>query len=293
MKRSLVSLLTVAIVLAASMLPIHHNGWLHPATNVSASPITVPINVAVTEPGGGVNSASGSVAGDPDTGESMGNITFSQPMAHPVVWAVAKVAIAAWILHKSAGPAREIFQSSNGHLSGYVTMDLGPGGSVIETFDMTYALINVSIDGTNFHGFSVAPPSSPFSMDMSEIIYSTGPGHAHGDGTLSINGTPVAPFGYSVDFLLVGNPTAVIEPNKETLDASVTYTQNSLSYTGMAAPSSVGGVSLDPGAGALPLQSQPSSGSDAWLLTEAIAGTAATALALGVAAWYVRRRQVR
>jgi len=55
----------------------------------------------------------------------------------------------------------------------------------------------------------------------------------------------------------------------------------------------VGGISLDPGAEALPLQSQPSSGSDAWLLAEALAGTAATAVALGGAAWYARRRRVQ
>jgi hypothetical protein len=53
-------------------------------------------------------------------------------------------------------------------------------------------------------------------------------------------------------------------------------------------PGSVGGISLDPSATALPLQSQPSSGSDAWLLAEALAGTAAAAVALGGAAWYAR-----
>jgi len=55
----------------------------------------------------------------------------------------------------------------------------------------------------------------------------------------------------------------------------------------------VGGISLDPGAEALPLQSQQLSGSDAWLLAQALAATAATAVVLAGAAWYVRRRRVQ
>jgi hypothetical protein len=56
--------------------------------------------------------------------------------------------------------------------------------------------------------------------------------------------------------------------------------------------STIGGISLDPAAGALPV-AQPSSGSDTWLLAEAVAGTAATAVVLGGAAWYVRKRRLQ
>jgi parallel beta-helix repeat protein len=54
-------------------------------------------------------------------------------------------------------------------------------------------------------------------------------------------------------------------------------------------PASVGGVSFDPGAGALP----GSSGSNAGMLAGIVAATAAAAIALGSAAWYTRTRRVR
>jgi hypothetical protein len=61
---------------------------------------------------------------------------------------------------------------------------------------------------------------------------------------------------------------------------------------GTADDNCVGGVVVDPDVGALALQSDSSSGSDAWLLTgSAIA--LASVMALGGGAWYVRRRRVR
>jgi hypothetical protein len=54
----------------------------------------------------------------------------------------------------------------------------------------------------------------------------------------------------------------------------------------------VGGLSLDPDEGALPLESGRSSGSDPGILAGVIAG-AAGAVALAGAAWYARRRWAR
>jgi hypothetical protein len=53
-----------------------------------------------------------------------------------------------------------------------------------------------------------------------------------------------------------------------------------------SSPISVGGVSLDPPSGG-------ASGPDAWLLAEVIAASAATAVALGGGALYLRRRRLR
>jgi hypothetical protein len=55
----------------------------------------------------------------------------------------------------------------------------------------------------------------------------------------------------------------------------------------------VGGLSRDPAVGAAPLQSDPASGSAAWLLTGGLVIAAASVVVLGGGAWYVRRRRTR
>jgi hypothetical protein len=79
------------------------------------------------------------------------------------------------------------------------------------------------------------------------------------------------------------------EPSIEDTDTGC----DSCSADGCGEPPSVGGIFRDSGANAAPLEAQPSSSSDAWLLAELIAGTAAAALTIGGGAWYVRRRRVR
>jgi hypothetical protein len=58
-------------------------------------------------------------------------------------------------------------------------------------------------------------------------------------------------------------------------------------------PGPIGGVARDPAVGAAPLQSEPSSSSDAWLLTGGVSITMASVVVLGGGAWYVRRRRTR
>jgi hypothetical protein len=54
----------------------------------------------------------------------------------------------------------------------------------------------------------------------------------------------------------------------------------------------VGGIIVDQDLGALSLQSDSSSSSDAWLLTTGIAIATASAIAFGGGVWYVRRRRM-
>lgn len=62
---------------------------------------------------------------------------------------------------------------------------------------------------------------------------------------------------------------------------------------GFTPPPVVGGVSVDPDLGGLPLETGGSSGGNAGVLAGLIAGITAAAIALGGAAWYARRRLLR
>jgi hypothetical protein len=93
-----------------------------------------------------------------------------------------------------------------------------------------------------------------------------------------------------VTWMNAGNPIAIATPYTPTAKPTVTPTVTP-TQTPRTPPPPVGGIFRQPAAGATPLESQPSSSSDAWLLTAVAAIAVAGAITLGGGAWYGRKRK--